>query len=148
MHLVRGALTPGGHSTILSRPTKIRRPRQAITGHTVLTSHVLPQARRQDPGQRGGARLGGDARGKTQRGASVRLVLWGWCTARFRRVAGDTMLAVPRGGIEGCLGSPDQRLGGGQTVLWQASTPEPGSDLSGLAEGAIGQRLADALGVT
>lgn len=58
------------------------------------------------------------------------------------------MLAVPRGGIEGCLGSPDQCLGGGQTVLGQASIPEPGGDLSGLAEGAIGQRLADALGVT
>ena len=84
----------------------------------------------------------------TPSGVGVRLVLLGLCKGRFRLVAGNTILAVPLGGIEGFIGSTDQRLRGGKTVLWQASNPETGGDLSGVAEGAIGQRLADAFGVT
>jgi hypothetical protein len=84
---------------------------------------------------------------KTQSGVGVRLVLLGLCKGRFGLVAGNTILAVPLGGIEGFSGSTDQCLGGGKTVLWQASNPETGGDLSGVAEGAIGQRLADAFGM-
>jgi hypothetical protein len=85
---------------------------------------------------------------KTQRGVGVRSVLLGLCKGQFRLIAGNTILAVPLGGVEGFIGSTDQCLGGGKTVLWQASNPETGGDLSRVAEGAIGQRLADAFGVT
>jgi hypothetical protein len=80
---------------------------------------------------------------KTQSGVGVRLVPLDLCKGRFRLIAGNTILAVPLGGIEGLIGSTDQCLGGGKTVLWQASNPETGGDLSRVAEGAIGQRLAE-----